>query len=58
MNCRDGYVINMESHGFLCHLGIIAFVIGKIALASLVQLLFLLSMQLLPNRMHPCDYPY
>ena len=27
-----GTVINMESHGFLCRLGIIAFAIGKIEL--------------------------
>ena len=40
----------MESHGFSCHLGIIAFAIGKIALASLLQLPYLLLMQLFPNR--------
>ena len=43
-------MINVESHGFSCHLGIIAFAIGKIALASLVQLAYLLLMQLFPNR--------
>ena len=43
-------MINVESHGFSCHLGIIAFAIGKIALASLVQLPYLLLMQLFPNR--------
>ena len=35
-------MINMESHVFSCYLGVIAFAIGKIALALL--------MQLFPNR--------
>ena len=43
-------MIDMESHGFSCHLGIVAFAIGKIALALLVQLPYLLLMQLFPNR--------
>ena len=37
-------------HGFSCHLGIIAFAIGKIALDSLVQLPYLLLMQLFSHR--------
>ena len=40
----------MESHVFSCYLGVIAFAIGKIALASLMQLPCLLLMQLFPNR--------
>ena len=39
----------MESYALLYRLGVIAFAIGKIALASLVQLPYLLLMQLLPN---------
>ena len=44
-----GNVINMESHAFSCYLGVIASV-GKIVLALLVQLPYLLLMQLFPNR--------
>ena len=42
--------MDVELQEFSCHLEIIAFAIGKIVLASLVQLLYLLLMQLFPNR--------
>ena len=47
----------MESHGFSCHLGTIAFAIGKIAFAHAITLP--IAHAIIPkSHSNPCYYPY